>query len=389
MPAIGTLSFAVDDGFDSGIAMDLAKSPETAICFNYGNCQLLAAPTEPHMICRFSGATSFVEAYNKGSALLQEALDVLSIVGRADLLTKDAEDEHLLWWNSGGRRVFSLVSTTKFSVKVGQVVVTVRDAQGNIVPPITITPKHHLGFRFYRLSQASDDLYDAYRNMYLAFESLLSSRFPKGKGLEIDWLRQSLAAASADLSLPHFVPPGTSDPVAHVLKVIYEGARLPLFHAKDGKAYFAPAQSDTERGEVANALKMLTNIVLRMADKWFSARRGGGWFNLKLFEEQHRKLFDGAHFVFTDNPAFTLEDNLQSETISNGVPFPATFSEQFGSVFKHHVVGGIPVSALASKGRLRAIYLVNARSPLIALSADTSVDLTGFDDLQRLCPAVS
>lgn len=382
MTTIGTLDIALDDGIDSGVALLLVKAPETDIRVSYGNCQLLASPSTPHVVCRFAGATSAGEAYDKGSLLAQEALDVLSMVGRADLVTRDAEDEHLVWWETGSRRVLSLVSTATFSLKGGPVSLTVKDYQGNVVPPTPVIPKHHIGFRFYRLSQTSDDLYDAFRNMYLAFESLLSSRYPKAKGQEIDWLRQSLASASSDLALPSLAPAGTPDCVAYVLDVIYNGARLPLFHAKDGKAYFAPVHSASDRKGVVNALGMLTHIVLRMADAWYSARRMSSWFNLALLEQQNRKLFAGTRYIFTDNPAFTLKDDLKSDSIANGVCFPAVFNEQFGTVTRHNIAGQLPVSSLISRGKLHAIYLVNDESPLISFSPDTTIDLSGFDDLE-------
>jgi hypothetical protein len=364
--------------------MLLAKPPEVEISVTYGDCHIHAAPSTPHVICRFAGATSHAEAYARGSLMLQEALDVLSMTGRVDLVTRDAEDEHLVWWNSDGRRTIALVSTATFSVKVGPVTLTVHDAQGNPVPPKPIIPKHHLGFRYYRLSQASDDLFDAYRNMYLAFESLLSSRYPKSKGQEIDWLRQSLASAASDLSLSDLAPASAPDPVDDILSIVYNGARLPLFHAKDGKAYFAPIHSAADREAVATALTMLTHIVLRMADKWFSARRISGWVNLKIFEDQNRTLFRDCRFVFSDNPAFTLQDDLSSESISNGKPFNAQFREHFGAEVKHHVFGELPVADVSGRGRLHALFLVNNESPLIGLSPDTTVDLEGFNNFQIL-----
>ena len=382
MTAIGSITFDLGDGLDSGIALLLIKPPEQEITIKYRDCVLLASPGTPHVVCRFSRARSHDDAYSQGSLLVQEALDLLSMTGRGDLVTREAEDEYFVWWAATTERALALVTTATFSIKVGPVSVTVKDAQGNVVHPTPVIPRHHIGFRFFRLSQASDDLYDAYRNMYLAFESLLSSRYPKTKGLEIDWLRQSLTAASTDLSLASVVPAGTPDIISHVLRIIYEGARLPLFHAKDGKAYFAPVHNASDREEVVKALTTLTHIVTHMSDKWYSARRIGGWVNLKIFEEQSRSLFSGASFVFSDNPEFTLQDDLNSESVKNGIRFPATFSETFGTDPRHNVKGELYVSSLADRGPLHALYLVNDKSPLIGISPETTVNLNGFDSFQ-------
>lgn len=382
MAAIGSITFDLGDGLDSGIALLLIKPPEQEIRVNYRDCFLLASPDTPHVVCRFNGARSHEDAYSQGSLLAQEALDVLSMTGLGDLVTREAENEYFVWWASSTKRLLAFVTTVTFSIKIDPVSITIKDVQGNVVPPTPIIPKHHIGFRFFRFSQASDDLYDAYRNMYLAFESLLSSRYPKAKGLEIDWLRQSLTAASTDLSLASVVPAGTPDTISHVLNIIYEGARLPLFHAKDGRAYFAPVHNASDREEVVKALTMLTHIVTRMADMWYSARRISGWVNFKIFEEQNRSLFSGTSFIFSDNPGFTLQDGLNSESVKNGIRFPATFSETSGTEPRHNVTGELQVSFVADRGRLHALYLVNGESPLIGISPEITVNLNGFDTFQ-------
>lgn len=379
MTAIGSIIFDLDDGLDSGIALLLTKPPKQEITVNYRNCVLLASPDTPYVVCRFSGACSHNDTYSLGSLLVQEALDVLSMTGRGDLLTREAEDEYFVWWTTPAERSFALFTTLTFSFDVGPVSLSVTDAQGNIAPPSPVTPIHHIGFRFFRHAQVSDDLFDAYRNMYLAFESLLSSRYPKTRGLEIDWLRQSLTAASTELSLAGIVPTDTTDSIEYVLSIIYTGARLPLFHAKDGRAYFAPVQNASDRDDVIKALTMLTHIVTRMANKWYSARRIGGWVNLEVIEEQNRSQFSDTSFVFSDNPEFTLQDNLNSESIKNGVRFPATFSETFDATNRHNVKGKLHTSALANRGRLHALYLVNDKISLLGLSPDTTVNLNGID----------
>lgn len=379
MPSIGSFSFPVDDGLDSGIALLLAKPPDKELSLTYGGNQILAGPGTPYVICRFAGAHCLEDAFKTGSFAAQEGLDILSMTGQADLVTREADDEHLAWWCSEGIRTMALVSTVTLPVTLGHVTATVRDADGNAIPQTPLIPKHHIGFRFYRLSQVSDDLYDAYRNMYLAFESMLSSQYPKTKGLEINWLRQSLDAASPELQLVNLVPKGTSDVTDYLLAKIYDGARLPLFHAKDGKAYFAPVQSTSNRQEVGAALSTLTQIVICMAGKWYSARRRGGWVNVKLFEEQHEQLFAGSRFVFTDNPDFSLQDDLNSKSITDGVSFPGSFSRFFGSEQRNNLSGQLRVSAIASRGRFHAVYIVNDTNPLVAVSPDTTVDLNGLD----------
>lgn len=381
MPALGAITFSIDDGYDSGIAVYLVKPPPEDIAATYLDCQLLASPSTPHAICRFKGTATAEDTFEVGSVLLQQALDMLSILGRGDLVTRDVDIEHLLWWNDGQKKKLYWVSTATSKYQMGTVALTVRDAQGNIVPPIPVVPQHHLGFRFYRLAQASDDLYDAFRNTYLAFESLLSSKFPKGKEQEIDWLRRALQSSVSALSLASLMPPGTTDPVGQILDAIYGGARLPLFHAKDGKTYFAPVASPSERDAVSAALMLLTQLVLRMANVWFSARRRSSWINLSLFEAQDEKIFKESRFIFSDHPQPSLSAGLSDPEIRNGIPFVATFNQHHGGVERHNISGAFPVSRIVSRVLLQAVYLVNDESPLMGWTPDTTLDLEGFDEL--------
>jgi hypothetical protein len=254
MAILGSLALEV---LDSGIAQLLVKRPKTNQEFYYRSATFRAAPDTPFIICCFSGAGSHLDSVTMGSELLQDGLDMLSMSGRADLATRDAPDEYLAWWRDRGKNVIAVVSTATRSFSVGPVTIEVLDAAGQVVPPTPLVPQHHLGFRFYRLSQVSDDLFDAFRNMYLAFELLLSAKYPKGNEREIDWLRTSLAAAAADLDLASLTPSHV-DPVSHIIDAVYLNARLPLFHAKDGHAYFAPLRSNEDRQEINNALQLLT-----------------------------------------------------------------------------------------------------------------------------------
>lgn len=383
MTAIGTIAFDLTDGLDSGIALLLIKRPKQEVRFKYYDCVLLASPETPFVVCRFKGAHSQVEAYNQGTFLLQEALDVMSMIGSVDLVTHKAKDEYFVWWKTLAAHTLAHVTTITFPVQHGQVNITVKDPQGNVEPPNQRMPKHHIGFRFFRHSQASDDLYDAYRNMYLAFESLLSSRYPKTQRHEIAWFRESLTAALTDgLSLDDLASDGTTETISRILNLIYDEARLPLFHAKDDKAHFAPAHKAGDREKVVEALTALTHIVTRMADIWYSARRFSGWVNPKTFEDLNRTLSSDANFVFSDNPRFALHDDLDSETIKNGVRFPAIFSDYLCADYRPNIIGQLQVSTLEERDSLHALYLVNDARRLIGICPETTVHLHGFDTFQ-------
>ena len=248
MPTIADLSFPLDDGSECGIAYLLHERPETAVSERYASGHLLASPTSPYAVLRFTGSSTRQEVTAQGTELLHQALDLHSMLGRADLQLRDIRNEFMVWWADGAGHHFLLSSTVTLTMKVGHVQLVAHDAAGNVIPPVPQTPLHHPGFRFFRLSQVTDDLYDAFRNMYLAFECLLSTRHPKTQRQEIQWLTDALTASAQDLQISALCPAGTTDPVAHIIARVYNGARLPLFHAKDGKTYFAPGANHADLG---------------------------------------------------------------------------------------------------------------------------------------------
>lgn len=384
MPAIGSLHFRTDDALDSGVALRLVTQPEDVTDETYLGTQLLASPSTPFVVCRFAGVTSQADAWARGTELLQQALDLHSMLGKSDLQVKDTSDEHICWWKEGDQRIAALTSTATFSASVGNIQLVARDAQGNVIPPKQVAPQHHIGFRFFRLAQVSDDLYDAFRNMYLAFESLLSARHPKGKEQEIQWLERALHASQPDLNLMALCPRGTPDPVAHILANVYTSARLPLFHAKDGKTYFAPGGTEADRAVVLQGLSLLTSVVIRMAEVWHSARRRGGWVNLNLITDGFRDQAAGCQVIFSDEPTdiHGLRDQARSEhAVQHGLPVPGVVGDIFHGAARTHVAASFPVGRLEGRNHLHAIYVAKGGAPLIGVTPDTVFDVSGFDRL--------
>ena len=382
MAAIGSISLEVNGVIECGLALLLVKPAKKTHEMHHAGAIFRVSPDTPFIVCCFSGKQSHSDAYDYGRDLVQEGLDLMSITGREDLATRDGDDEYIVWWTNSGNKTLAYGTTATSSFSVGNAELIVHDANGNLVKPNIVIPQHHLALRFYRLAQVSDDLFDAYRNMYLAFEALLSSRYPKGKGKEIDWLEHSLNAAADELNLNAYVPSEVSSPVKHFLGVIYNGARLPLFHAKDGHAYFAPVSSPDNRSVVVEALQLLTHIVIRMADVWLDARRRGGWVNLDLFSEFNKTAFNDSEFVVLGSTDNSLEEDIKTEDILNEFRCNAIFGEIFDGKKRHHVHGCMSIPNENTKVPLQNLFLVSGTKKLIYFSPETSFDLDGFKEFQ-------
>jgi hypothetical protein len=108
----------------------------------------------------------------------QVALDIWAIKGAMARTLDDAEEKHVLWWSTPDGSIARIWTSTSLSIRM-KAKLEVRDGDGNLVPPPPRRPDPwHPSFRFFRLEQSTTDLVDAFRNCYLALESLLSTIEP-------------------------------------------------------------------------------------------------------------------------------------------------------------------------------------------------------------------
>jgi len=274
-----------------GAAFLLASRPTSDVLLPLDGGEVEVRRGSVYVVARFGPTPDAPIALSMGHRLTQQGLDMMSILGLYDGVLHGAEDDHLIWWTNAAGLVLRAVSTALLAFTVGPATLTVRDRDGKMIPPVVLHPRHHVGFRFFRLAQTTDDLFDAYRNMYLAFEALLSTQYSKRRcETEIDWLRRALRSASLSLHLDTLKLAPCPDLVEAILEKVYKDGRLPLFHAKAGRTFFAPQDDPADCQAVADALALLTQIVLRMAENWYDARRLGGGVSFGWVYENVREM---------------------------------------------------------------------------------------------------
>jgi len=211
----------------------------------------------PSVIARGGTDTSYEDAFQASLLNAQRGLDLMSVDGANNLVVKGIDEDHLIWWLDGGELIIRAVSLAPINMDVPPVSVVVSDEHGKPIiqlpPP---PPIWHESFRYFRLSQTSDDLFDAYRNAYLALESVLSGIAPQtlnsqGKIAEGEaaWFRRALAAADSLVPPVSFVPAGTSNPAQYFFDELFVDMRSAMSHAKSGRAILLP-QSEAERRSV-------------------------------------------------------------------------------------------------------------------------------------------
>ena len=300
-------------GPQSGGAFGLIAPPRESQIIGLDRWQVEVAAGFPSVIARGGTDTSYEDAFQASLLNAQRGLDLMSVDGANNLVVKGIDEDHLIWWLDGGELIIRAVSLAPINMDVPPVSVVVSDEHGKPIiqlpPP---PPIWHESFRYFRLSQTSDDLFDAYRNAYLALESVLSGIAPQtlnsqGKIAEGEaaWFRRALAAADSLVPPVSFVPAGTSNPAQYFFDELFVDMRSAMSHAKSGRAILLP-QSEAERRSVLASLGRLVSLYLRLAEAHLRVRRVGGG----MFAGGFRMLFSGslnqmAAWVSNDESSFT------------------------------------------------------------------------------------
>jgi len=223
--------------------------------------------------------------------MAQRGLDLFSILGLADRVIAEAENEHIVWWIEPSGVALRIHDNHDFGFRVSGTA-TATDAAGNPMPPQP-PPKYtwHESYRYFRLSQATDDLFDAYRNLFLALESILSTIEPvrkraSGKGWETehDWLTRAIRTAASMVDLGRSVPAGIADPEGYLFKDLYEDNRTALFHAKTSRPVFLPHEDSSDRKSIISSLARLSTLYLDLVSSHLKIQRPGSSVALWVFE---------------------------------------------------------------------------------------------------------
>ena len=133
----------------------------------------------PAVVVRGISAADHESVLLQGPELANRALDILAMAGMATMALADAWSCHAAWWPTPRATVIRIWCSAARTLKTeGSAVV--HDPDGTVRSPETgTTPQWHESMRYLRMSETTDDLFDAFRNVYLALESLLNRLQPR------------------------------------------------------------------------------------------------------------------------------------------------------------------------------------------------------------------
>jgi len=304
----------------------------------------------------------YEQARDEGLQAAQQGLDLFCIGRAADLAVRDADAEHLAWWPEPCGQVLRLTDRVTICPDLS-VTATVTDPAGNVqaAPPRPAAVWHEC-LRYFRLAQVTDDLFDAYRNLFLALEAVLDRVAPQAVGptgkpaeREGDWLRRALGEADKLVGLGRFAPAGSADPAGDLFDELYVRSRTALFHAKTSRASLLPHSPGGGRDGVAAAVARLSGLVMALCRAALGTSSATGGFTQAGFAAMADRLIGRLRLHVTDDPAATPDAAVANPSGGVVVALATRPAPELDGVLLRTALGAATGEDLAGLGRIAAI----------------------------------
>ena len=302
-------------------------------------------------------AASYEDALCAALGGAQEALDSWSLVGVDDLAITGVSEDHLVWWPTVAGLVVRVVSMSTMGFRLrGQGTVT---SGGDLVSeggPDAFA--WHPSFRYFRLSQATDDLVDAFRYAFLALESILSSIAPPvvnqhgGKEGEANWFKRAIGEAGKRVDLANFASTGAGDLAERVFRDLYP-ARTAAFHAKVGRSVLP--LDPAARTQLAATLLRSVRLYLAVAETHLGVRRPRSSLSEFAFRTSSSVFSDVAVWVSEDESPFDSADATVNPSGMAAIELPGMHEADDSVPFQWTRMASASAGDLASLAHIRRI----------------------------------
>lgn len=339
------------------------------------------------IVARGPQASGYETARDAGLDAAQEALDVFCIRGTLNLTIVRVEATHFPWWTDSAETIMRIVGVADHNVSL-TATLSVVDAHGNPKPAPPLPVVWHRSFRYFRVSQISTDLFDAYRNLYLALESILTTMVPVGQvngrsEPESIWLRRALRQIDATLPLARYAPPASIDPPDDIYQDVYARTRTAIFHAKQGRAAFLPQHPST-RADVVDTLERLSRLYLDLVDKALGVRRTGGGMTLSGFNLAMQSFINATSEVAISDDDSPLDRNDTAVNPSGGsvAQFAAAYDPNLDRPGCKYWLGELHSAQFGPVQRVSRLGLLHHSTLTQVERLDDPVSLLGVDVLQ-------
>lgn len=246
----------------------------------------------PYIVVQSDSEIDQDEIFEQSFAAATQALDVFSILKDFEGECVDSHNENILWWDDSGQKHIQLTGIAGLTSS-GSARATINGEKSE-----RTVSEWHESFRYYRLSKTTSDLFDAYRNQFLAVEHLLSDICPKNSNeRDTDWLKRALKKAHQQHDLSSYAS-GQTNPIHSILDDHWRDVRCPLFHSKVGFDRLEPRNS-ADVQLVRDRLEDLTKIYSHLVRGEFGRPLGTGGMSHYAFENSMKEMLQNTEVAIS------------------------------------------------------------------------------------------
>lgn len=319
---------------------------------------------------------------------VNEALDLMA-VRSLGVYSVAESDSPAVGWRVSGDNVEMLTTSyvhSTFTMSIGGA-------------PNPDTTPWHPSMRYFRLSQTTNDLFDAFRNLYLALESILSTIEPvqtnaNGRSEpEGQWLKRALStaeqrllASNAAYNLGSWIDPPSAvtgpTGVDAVMSDLYANVRTTVFHTKNGRAVALP-QHVPDRAAVAAALDRYASFYNHLAELELNAR----FLRSGIGQSAVDEIGDGvmSRFVVGASSEVLGLDNFDEAAAAAMVPMASARAPEFDTPFAPAVRGVLTGNDVPTSMVIRSIgATMDDQQPAAAEPLGGDLTLDGVDSWEHI-----
>lgn len=364
--------------FPSGIAFSLKSESKIDYIWESqdSHWQVELKQDHLHAVAKSRNSQEYDNLVTSGLEQIQRCLDIIAVKKLGILVLDHPEINHIALFQKNEETILRHFSVATLGIET-KVSVEVRDRDGNIKPSAPIPePIWTWAFRYYRLSQASQDIFEAYRNLFLSFEALLDNVRPKlPREGERKWLKNALSEIATKVPLANHTPATIANPIDYFMETQYENVRCRLFHAKYPDALLP--HEELNPTDVLVAYEALLRLWRDIAETYFQMPHGGGVFTYQGF----KFLMDGVfkrplslHFTEDDSPprdedtqvsplGLTTFEFEQSKYLGETKPGVVSWQGEISLLDIHKRLSIHRVCSLADKTLMNVDFIRNGLCP--------------------------
>ena len=390
MARLGTIDFGnSQSGVISGAALALATPVSRTIEHSViGRGTILLDQDNPYVVVRLSARENSPEdTLKKARSTVEQALNELSVTARLDLAIRPDLREYMVWWtDSAGTKTVRYVSIERREIRVSSHW-KVTHADGSPGPEsfdMAVVNGTSPSLTYYRQSKLAKDVFEAFRNMYLALEDELSVLRPKRSNeTERAWITDAVRAlvSACPNGVLSTVCKGQSQE-SWFLANVYKGVRVRLFHAKNDPGGLVPGSSSDEA-----IVKAMLPVVTRLVKELWTFRNlvrfpGTGVITNDGFKEWTRQISKGYGLAVARAGAKELL--VDADGLFSGTVVPVTSSPIVctSAPWLAGVEGACPVSDLSDAIPIQYMIITDGATFVRSVLLGALLDPSGFDQFQ-------